>query len=119
MFTRFINPPGSLFRTVLKQKSSAPNSEDTELLIAPQPGDIVINKASYGLKSKDLKRLHRHGIKRITGCGLDTDACVLGTMFSLCDGKIECHLKESMCWSSSGLPKPALAIIRAQFPETR
>ncbi|MDB6127757.1 MAG: hypothetical protein JWM35_1653 [Verrucomicrobia bacterium] len=118
VFTRFINPPGSLFRTVLKQKSSAPNSEDTDLLIAPQPGDIVINKASYGLKPADLKKLYRHGIKRITVCGLDTDACVLGTMFSLFDGKIECHLKENMCWSSSGLHKPALAIIRAQFPET-
>ncbi len=119
VFTRYVNPPRSKFRRMLKQKCCAPGSPDTELLISPQPGDIVIDKASYGLKPADLRRLHRRKIKKITVCGLDTDACVLGVMFSLFDAGIECHLKETMCWSSSGLHRPAIAIIRAQFPSPR
>lgn len=71
----------------------------------------------YGLTRAQLLRLKRRGIRCVTVCGLDTDACVLAVMFSLFDAGIECHLKESMCWSSSGLHKPALAIVREQFPE--
>jgi nicotinamidase-related amidase len=119
IFTRYINPAGSMFRKLLKQKCCAPGSEDTVLLITPQPGDLVIDKASYGLKPRELRQLKRKKIKQVTVCGLDTDACVLGVMFSLFDAGIVCHLKENMCWSSSGLHKPALQITRAQFPETR
>lgn len=120
VYTRYVNPAGSLFRRVLKQKSCAPGSQDIELLLAPRPADIVLDKvAAYGLTAAQITRLKRHGIRRITVCGLDTDACVLGVMFSLFDAGVECHLKEDMCWSSAGLHKPALAIIRAQFPAPR
>ena len=88
-------------------------------MLEPAPGDFVIDKASYGLKPADLRRLRRRKIKKITVCDLDTDACVLGVIFSLFDADIECHLKEDMCWSSSGLHKAALEIIRSQFRETR
>jgi nicotinamidase-related amidase len=119
IFTRYLNPSGSIFRRALKQKCCAPGTTESELFIMPGPGDIVINKSSYGLKPADIRRLRRRGIRRVTVCGLDTDACVLGVMFSLFDGGIECHLKEEMCWSSSGLHKPAVAIIREQFPKPR
>jgi nicotinamidase-related amidase len=119
IFTRYTNPPGSMFRRVLKQKCCAPGSPDTRLLLEPVRGDLVIDKPSYGLKPADLRRLHRRKIREITVCGLDTDACVLGVMFSLFDAGIICHLKEEMCWSSSGLHRPAVAIIRAQFPAPR
>jgi len=119
ILTRYLNPAGSMFRRKLGQKCCAPGSPDTRLLIEPAPGDLVINKSSYGLKPRDLRRIKRHGIRQITVCGLDTDACVLGVMFSLFDAGIECHLKEEMCWSSSGLHRPAVAIIRQQFPAPR
>jgi nicotinamidase-related amidase len=119
VFTRYLNPKNSLFRTKLKQKCCAPGSADTELLLTPQKEDIVLNKATYGLTPDHLRKLKQRGIRRITVCGLDTDACVLGVMFSLFDARIECHLKENMCWSSSGLHQPALKIIREQFPEPR
>ncbi|MDB6167431.1 MAG: hypothetical protein JWM88_295 [Verrucomicrobia bacterium] len=117
IFTRYLNPPGSMFRRVLRQKCCAPGSEDVDLLIAPEPADLVIDKTTYGLKPADIARLRRRRIRRVTVCGLDTDACVLGVMFSLFDSGIECHLKEEMCWSSSGLHRPAVAIVRAQFPK--
>jgi nicotinamidase-related amidase len=120
IFTRYVNPPGSVFRRLLKQKSCPPGSSDVDLLIAPSKGDLVLNKiAKYGLSSAHIRLLKRRGIRRVTVCGLDTDACVLAVMFSLFDAGIECHLKEAMCWSSSGLHKPAVAIIRAQFPAPR
>jgi nicotinamidase-related amidase len=119
IFTRYINPAGSMFRKVLKQKCCAPGSADTRLLLEPSPEDIVIDKDSYGLKPRQLHLFHRRKIRRVTVCGLDTDACVLGVMFSLFDAGIECHLKEEMCWSSSGLHRPAVLITRAQFREPR
>ena len=111
--------PSGMLGSILPGSCCAPGSIDTELLLEPQPGDLVIDKTSYGLKPKDLARLHRRKITAITVCGLDTDACVLGVMFSLFDAGIECHLKEDMCWSSSGLHQPAVKIIRAQFPTPR
>lgn len=115
VFTRFINPPGSLFRRHLKQHSCAPGSADTALLLPPGRGDLVIAKRTYGLAPRDLARLRRRGIKRATVCGVDTDACVLGVMFSLFDAGIACRAMPQLCWSSSGLQAPALRIIREQF----
>lgn len=120
IFTRYVNPAGSPFRRLLKQKCCAPRLRDVELLLSPRPGDLVMDKvARYGLTVAQIRRLKRHGIRRVTVCGLDTDACVLGVMFSLFDEGIECHLKEDMCWSSSGLHRPAVKIIRQQFPPPR
>ncbi len=120
IFTRYVNPRGSLFRRLLKQKCCAPGSADIELHLAPAKGDLVFEKvAKYGLTPVQIRALKRRRIRSVTVCGLDTDACVLAVMFSLFDGGIECHLKEDMCWSSSGLHKPALAIIREQFPAPR
>lgn len=120
IFTRYINPPGSQFRRLLREQSCPPGSEESELVIPPSKGDIVLNKiATYGLSPAHLRTLKKRGVKNVTVCGMDTDACVLGVMFSLFDVGIECHLKENLCWSSSGLHRAALAIIRAQFPAPR
>lgn len=120
IFTRYVNPAGSAFRRLLNHKCCAPGSEDVDLIIPPDRGDLVLDKvARYGMTPAQIRRLKRRGISCVTVCGLDTDACVLGVMFSLFDEGIECHLKEQMCWSSSGLHKAAVAIIRAQFPAPR
>jgi nicotinamidase-related amidase len=119
VFTQFVNPAGSMFRRVLKQKSCAPGSKDTQLLITPQRDDLVIVKKTYGLLPKDIRRLKQRGITKVTISGLDTDACVLGVMFSLFDAGIECHLREEMCWSSTGLHRAAVEIARSQFKEPR
>ena len=76
IFTRFVNPPGSLFRRKLKQRSCAPGTRDTELLISPRNGDLVFEKHGYGLSPSALKRIRALGAKRITVVGIDTDACV-------------------------------------------
>lgn len=119
IFTQFVNPPGSLFREKLDQRSCMPGSDDLRLLIEPDPGDLVIRKAAYGLKAAAIRKLKAVGVKRVEVCGVDTDACVLGVMFSLFDARIVCHAKEDLCWSSNGLQKEGIQIIRTQFPSTR
>lgn len=119
IFTRFVNRPGSLFRRKLKQRCCAPGSEDVELLISPREDDLVLEKTGYGLKPTDLKKLHQRGIKRLTVCGLDTDACVLGVMFSLFDAGFDCWVKKDLCWSSTGLHQEGLRIIEEQFPQPK
>lgn len=115
IFTRFVNPRGSLFRRKLKQRCCAPGSTDTEFLIPPEKNDIVLTKDGYGLRPADLRRLRRMGIREVTVCGIDTDACVLGVMFSLFDAGISCRAKAKYCRSSAGLHQPALRIIEEQF----
>ena len=88
----------------------------TDLLIEPEDGDIVLSKQGYGLSAAAIRRLKKMGVKRVTVCGIDTDACVLGVMFSLFDGGIECRVKPDLCWSSSGLHRQGMAIIEEQFP---
>jgi nicotinamidase-related amidase len=119
IFTRYVNPPGSMFRTRLRQRCCAPGSEDTELLLQPRRGDLTFAKQTYGLSAAHIRQLRRRRIKRVVVCGQDTDACVLAVMFALFDAGIECHLKEEMCWSSSGLHRAAVAIAREQFPAPR
>jgi nicotinamidase-related amidase len=119
VFTRFVNPEGSLFRTKLKQHSCAPGTPDLHLLIEPEAGDIVISKQGYGLSPAAIKKIRDLGAERVTVCGVDTDACVLGVMFSLFDAGIECRVKKDMCWSSSGLHREAMEIIEEQFPSPK
>ncbi|PTX98944.1 isochorismatase family cysteine hydrolase [Opitutus sp. ER46] len=116
VFTRFENPAGSLFRRRLDMKVCPPGSDDTELLIEPQPGDVVFAKRSYGLNARQIARLKRRGVRRATVCGVETDACVLGVMFSLFDAGIDCRVKTDLCWSSTGLHGVAVKILKTQFP---
>lgn len=119
IFTRFVNPAGSLFRTMLKRRSFGPGTPEVELLMAPERGDLVISKRGYGLSPAAIRRIRALGVKQVTVCGMDTDACVLGVMFSLFDAGIVCRVKKDLCWSSSGLHRQGMAIIEEQFPSPK
>lgn len=116
IFTRFENPEGSLFRKLLKMESCPPGHPETALRIEPEKGDVVLPKRGYGLSPAQVARLKRLGVKRAVVCGVDTDACVLGVMFSLFDGGIDCRVKPDLCASSTGLHRAGLKIIEMQFP---
>lgn len=116
VFTRFENPHGSLFRKRLKMDECPPGSPDTALLIEPEKRDIVLSKQGYGLSARHIARLKRLGVTRATVCGIETDACVLGVMFTLFDAGIDCRVKPDLCWSSSGLHRAGVKILKTQFP---
>lgn len=115
IFTQFINEPDSLFRTKLKRTSCTPGLPETELVLPTTPNDIVLEKRGYGLTSEQIERLKQAGVRKALICGIDTDACVIGVVFSLFDAGIDCEVERDLCWSSTGLHEPALKIIREQF----
>lgn len=115
IFTRFVNPPDSFFRRKLKMTCCAPGSEGTELLIASSSNDLILDKDTYGLAAKHVRRIRARGITHAVVCGLETDACVLGIMYSLFDSKILARVEPSLCWSSTGLHRKALEIMAMQF----
>lgn len=121
VFTRFVNPEGSLFRKLLQMDACPPGSPDTRLLLAPRYRDIVLTKQGYGLSSRHVARLRQMGVRAATVCGIDTDACVLAVMFTLFDAGIDCRVVPDLCWSSSGsaLHRTGLRILARQFPPPR
>lgn len=115
IFTQFVNEPRSLFRTKLKRSSCPPGAEETELLLTPRPNDWVIRKPRYSLPPRSVARIAAAGIRKVLVCGVDTDACVLGVVFSLFDAGIDCEVDPKLCWSSTGMHGIALKIMREQF----
>lgn len=119
VFTRFVNPPGSLIRRKLQHNSCAPGTPDLDFILPPSPGDLVLEKFGYGLDALAVRHLREAGLRHVMVCGGDTDACVLGVLFSLFDGGIDCSLDPTLCWSTAGLQEPALRIIAEQFGTPR
>ncbi|HYP16603.1 MAG TPA: isochorismatase family protein, partial [Opitutus sp.] len=115
VFTKFVNDPESLFCTKLKRTSCMPGLPETGLVVEPAEKDIVLEKRGYGLKDAEIARLKQAGIRKALVCGVDTDACVIGVVFSLFDAGIDCEVERDLCWSSTGLQEPALKIMREQF----
>lgn len=115
IFTKFVNPPGTLFREKMDQYACAPGDPRARLLIEPDKDDIVLEKTGYGLGTAQIEQLRARSVTEVTVAGLDTDACVLGVMFSLWDHKIDCHIDPDLCWSSAGLHDSAVQIAFKQF----
>ncbi len=115
LFTKFLNDPNSLFCRKLKFGSCLPGAPERELSLSPRPGDIIFDKSGYGLTAAHIEQLKKIGIRKALVCGVDTDACVLGVVFSLFDAGIDCEVDPDLCWSSTGLQGAALTILREQF----
>ena len=115
VFTKFLNEPDSLFCRKLERTSCLPGTAERELLIDPREGDIVLDKRGYGLTAEQIEQLRAAGINKALVCGVDTDACVLGVVFTLFDAGIDCEVESRLCWSSTGLHDEALTIVREQF----
>lgn len=115
IFTKFVNPPGTLFHLKMERHSCVPGDPEAELAIQPEDGDIVLDKIGYGLRTEQIEQLRARGVTEVTVAGVDTDACVLGVMFSLWDHQIDCHIEPDLCWSSAGLHEPAVQIAHQQF----
>jgi nicotinamidase-related amidase len=115
VFTKFLNEPDSLFCRKLQRSSCLPGTAERELLIEPRQNDIVLDKRGYGLTAGQIENLRSAGIQKALVCGIDTDACVLGVVFTLFDAGIDCEVDPKLCWSSTGLQDEALTIVREQF----
>lgn len=115
IFTKFINHPASLFRLKLGRTSCLPGTPGVELALPTSADDLIVEKTGYGLGCEQIERIAQAGVRRALVCGVDTDACVLGVVFSLFDAGIDCEVDRTLCWSSTGLHEAALKIVQEQF----
>lgn len=79
------------------------------------PGEKVQIRSTYSAVNEELLGLLRSG-DALYVAGLETDACVLATLFSLWDRGFRFRVyREGVGTKREGLHEPALAMIRRQF----
>lgn len=107
VFTKFSNPPDSLFRKQLGW------SGDGGKICLPTSGRMAIEKRGYGLTPANMKALSDLGCSEWHLAGLETDACVMACAFDLFDAGIPFKIAVDAC--ESPLHKQVLPIIIRQF----
>lgn len=82
--------------------------------------DYVISKASYSPGSEIVNILKDKNIQQATIVGIDTDGCVLSTMYTVFDAGIETFVDVLGCASTGGkeIHNSAIQIIKRSFGTT-
>ena len=110
--TKFVNG-NPLFKRVLKYPDLT--KEGLKLEELPK-GTKIFKKTGYGLSQPILNFLKRRGIKRVDVCGLETDACIVASMYNLWDAGIRPVLvKELSATPSRKFENAALVISKRNF----
>lgn len=107
VMTRFVNRPGSLYRSVLKWDG------DGGALALNVKAAVILEKSGYGLPSGHIEVLRATNIREWHVCGLETDACVLACAFSLWDSGLVPVILRDLC--DSPLHEEGLRIAQRQF----
>ncbi len=113
--TRFINQPGSPYRTLMDWSRFDVSSDDVRLAFQPADHVIVIDKNIYSCVDVDfLKELEYKEISEVQICGIDTDACVATCAVSLFENGIRPVILSEACASHAGVEyhQAALRILR-------
>jgi nicotinamidase-related amidase len=105
VMTRFTNPLGSLYRSVLNW-----NGDGGELALH-LPRAIILDKIGYGLTASHLEVLC--GCTEWHICGMETDACVLACAFSLWDAGLRPVIRPELC--DSPLHNEWITVATRQF----
>lgn len=104
--TRFINAADSLYRRELDWHDMGAEHTDTDLVAGvAEVADLVVIKNGYSAVSDTpelLARLRSQHVEHVVIAGVDTDACVLATAFSLFDSDIAVSILMDGCASSGG-----------------
>jgi nicotinamidase-related amidase len=113
--TRFVNPPGSLYRRLMGWHGFAPGSDDVELAFAQLPNARVMDKTTYTCVSDDFAaELRRDGVRRVEVCGVATDNCVLKSAVDLFERGIEPVVLADFCASHGGPEYHAAGLLLAR-----
>lgn len=101
--SRFINPEGSLHRSLIGWDRFAPGSFDTELAFTPRPDAVQFEKSNYTCVSDDiLAAVTDAGISEVHLCGIATDNCVLKTAVDLFEAGLRPVVLAFACASHGG-----------------
>lgn len=119
--TRFINLPGSLYRTALSWQEGSPEASDARLhpQIEGIPHLRVVTKTGYCPPEVLWSEMAAAGVKRVRICGWNLDACVLAAAFSAWDAGIQPVVLADLCSSSwdgpPGWRETVLQLLERQF----
>jgi len=109
--TRFINPEGSLYRSLLRWDGMASETKDVDLAFRVRPGAVILEKAVYTCVTPSfLAMLRDRGVAAVDICGVDTDACVLKCAMDLFESGVRPVVLASCCASSAGPAAHAAAL---------
>lgn len=109
LFSRYFNYTGSEFERLINWRKlyAAPDTDLAEQL-KPYGGrneEAVYDKRGYSaLTDEFLRQVHRHGWTDIVVCGIDTELCVLATVFDAFDAGLTPWVVTDASASTGGLP---------------
>lgn len=115
--TQFVNNDESMF---VKQLKYTKNMSDDEVCLdvsIAERADFIIRKDTYSPDEELYYYLKDNNIKRVTIVGIDTDGCVLSTMYLLFDLGIEVFVDILGCASTGGakMHNHAVEIMKRSF----
>lgn len=104
IFTKFINPPGSFWRTLIGWNRLA-EAPETDIFpeIQPTKDDLVFEKHTYTSFTQEVLNLFQQ--KKWTAavlCGIATDGCVLKTGVDAFEKQITPFIVGTACGSHAG-----------------
>jgi nicotinamidase-related amidase len=117
IFTVFKNVPGSSLEKFLGFKGCV-GGKDTKILseLSEAKNQNIVFRNTYSLLkvSEVFEKLKQNKIEQVDVCGLDTDCCVMATIYDLFDSGYKPVVLPDLCFSTSKekLHKPALKIIK-------
>jgi nicotinamidase-related amidase len=109
VFTRYFNYSGSEFERLINWRKLY-EAPDTDLAEELKPYSevheaAVVDKQGYSaLTDKFLRQVHRHGWTDIVVCGIDTELCVLTTVFDAFDVGLTPWVVTDLSASTGGAP---------------
>lgn len=114
IFTKFINPVDSVFRSHFKWHGFGVEDDATELVIDPGTS-LIITKHGYGLTAEHIGMLKAFQCDGWEVAGVDSDSGVIACAFSIWDGGLPCVVRRDLCESSMDLHTEAMKIACRNF----
>jgi nicotinamidase-related amidase len=101
--TRFSNPEGSFFRSLIGWPRFAPGSRDVEFAFTPREDAVILEKTVYTCVTPAfLKSLRANDVAKVHLCGIATDSCVLKCAVDLFEAGVEPVVLADFCGSHGG-----------------
>jgi len=101
--TRFENRPGSPFERLLGWTGMRESADTALCDEVASVVNVVVRKTGYSALTPQVADiLSSLGVGRVDVCGIDTDQCVLATLFALWDAGFEARLIASASGSTGG-----------------
>lgn len=111
LYSQFVNPDPSPFRSILKYDKLGRGSSQIDLALSPRQGAAVMEHTTYSsVTSELLYWLRDKQVNEICVCGIATEACVLKTVVDLFENHFITWLVEDLCASDKNAHFHAMAV---------